>query len=55
MLVHSGTPEWLAKTIAGCDEAIAKDALFDDSRQLSMLIGRPTTPMAVTVAQLLRG
>lgn len=49
-----GLPEGLAKAIAGWDVAASKDALFDDSRQLSKLIGRATTPMPVTVAEAVK-
>ena len=40
----------LAQAIASWDVGAAKRALFDDGHQLSKLIGRATTPMAVTVA-----
>jgi NAD(P)H dehydrogenase (quinone) len=45
-----GLPEGLAQAIAGWDAAVSEGALFDDSRQLSKLIGRPTTPLSVAVA-----
>lgn len=48
-----GLPEGLARAIAGYDSAAAQGALFDDSRRLSRLIGRPTTPLAVAVADAL--
>ncbi|MDO5611822.1 MAG: SDR family oxidoreductase [Paracoccus sp. (in: a-proteobacteria)] len=48
-LVGAGLPEGLAQAIAGWDAAAAQDALFDDSRQLAALIGRPTTPLADAV------
>ncbi|MDO5631808.1 MAG: SDR family oxidoreductase [Paracoccus sp. (in: a-proteobacteria)] len=48
-LVGAGLPEGLAQAIAGWDVAAAQDALFDDSRQLSVLLGRPTTPLADAV------
>src|SRR5215207_6838772 len=50
VLVSVGLPGRLAQAIAGWDVAAAQGALFDDSRQLSALIGRPTTPLAVAVA-----
>ena len=53
LLVSFGLPESLAKAIAGWDVAAAKGALFDDSRQLSKLIGRPSTPLSVAVADAL--
>ncbi|GIX07898.1 MAG: NAD(P)-dependent oxidoreductase [Candidatus Poribacteria bacterium] len=51
VLAQSGLPEPVAQMIAEWDRAIARGALFDESRQLSHLIGRPTTPMEQTVAQ----
>lgn len=48
-LIGAGLPEGLAQAIAGWDADAAKDALFDDSRVLSRLIGRPTTPLADVV------
>lgn len=53
LLSSSGTPEAYANMIAEWDIAIAEGSLFDDSRQLSALIERPTTPMAVTIAKWL--
>jgi NAD(P)H dehydrogenase (quinone) len=53
-LVAAGLPEPLAKAIAGWDIGASKGALFDDSHQLSTLIGRPTTPMSSAVADALR-
>ncbi|QIX60308.1 SDR family oxidoreductase [Hymenobacter sp. BT18] len=53
-LAGFGLPEGLAQAIAGWDVAAAHGALFDESRQLSRLIGRPTTPLATTVAAALR-
>ena len=50
LLATTGLPQEVAKMIAGWDAAIAGDVLFDDSRQLSKLIGRPTTPLATYVA-----
>ncbi|NPD16873.1 SDR family oxidoreductase [Xinfangfangia sp. D13-10-4-6] len=38
-----------AAILADSDAQTAKGALFDDSKTLSGLIGRPTTPLAVTV------
>jgi len=48
-LVGAGLPEALASLLADSDTGASKGALFDDSRQLGALIGRPTTPMAATV------
>ncbi len=48
-----GMPEPVAQLYAGMDECASRGALFDDSRQLSALIGRPTTPLAASVAAAL--
>lgn len=52
-LKSSGLPEEAAKTIAGFDAGAANNDLFDDSKQLSRLIGRPTTPLAKAVKEAL--
>lgn len=49
-----GVPDFFAGAIAGWDTAASGGALEDDTRQLSSLIGRPTTPMADTVAEALK-
>jgi NAD(P)H dehydrogenase (quinone) len=51
VLISAGLPADLAHAVAGWDAGAAQDALFDESRQLSSLIGHPTTPLSVTVAQ----
>lgn len=48
-LVGAGLPAPLAALLAQCDAMAAEGALFDDGRQLSTLIGRPTTPLAATI------
>jgi NAD(P)H dehydrogenase (quinone) len=53
LLRRLGLPDRLAQAIAGWDVAAAEGQLFDDSRQLSTLIGRPTTPLATVVAAAL--
>lgn len=53
-LVQAGLPGFVADLLSDSDAAAAKGALFDDSRQLSALIGRPTTPLASTVAETLK-
>ena len=53
ILESVGLPPGLAKAIAGWDVAAAQGALFDDSRTLSRLIGRPTTPLSAVVAETL--
>lgn len=52
-LAGFGLPEGLAAAIAGWDTGASQDALFDDNRQLSKLIGRPTTSLSASVAQAL--
>jgi NAD(P)H dehydrogenase (quinone) len=52
-LVGFGLPEGLAQAIAGWDVGASEGALLDDGRQLSRLIGRPTTPLSVTVTDAL--
>lgn len=52
-LAGAGLPEPVAGMIAGWDVATAAGALFDDGRQLSALIGRPTTPLRTVVADAL--
>lgn len=54
-LIGFGLPEGLAQAIAGWDTAASNGALFDDSHQLSALIGRPTTQLSVVVADTLKG
>jgi NAD(P)H dehydrogenase (quinone) len=54
ILTSVGLPAGLAQAIAGWDVAAAQGALFDDSQQLSRLIGRPTTPLSVAVADALK-
>lgn len=49
-LAGFGIPEEMAKAIAGWDVSVSKNDLYDDSRQLSKLIGRPTTPLSEAVA-----
>lgn len=49
-----GVPEDLSHAIAGWDVSTSKGDLFDDSHQLSKLIGRPTIPFAETVAETLK-
>lgn len=55
VLVQVGLPEPIAELLADSDAAAAKGALFDDSKVLSGLIGRPTTPIADAVAVALKG
>lgn len=53
-LAGFGIPEEMAKAIAGWDVSVSKGDLFDDSRQLSKLIGRPTTPLSVAIEEALK-
>jgi NAD(P)H dehydrogenase (quinone) len=55
LLMSFGLPEALAHAIAGWDVSALKGDLFDDSRRLSRLIGRPTTPLSVVVKEALKG
>lgn len=48
-LVGAGLPEPLAGLLADSDTGAANGGLFDDQRQLSHLIGRPTTTLAVLI------
>ena len=54
LLTGFGLPEGLAHAIAGWDVSASKGDLYDDSKQLSRLIGRPTTPMPEVVAAALK-
>lgn len=53
VLASVGLPEPIARAIASWDVGASQGALFDDGRQLSQLIGRPTTPLADAVAAAL--
>jgi NAD(P)H dehydrogenase (quinone) len=48
-----GLPGWLAQALASWDADASRGALLDDSRGLSALIGRPTTPLSAAVASAL--
>ena len=48
-----GLPAGFAAVLADSDFSVSEGALFDDNRTLSKLIGRPTTPLAKTVAEAL--
>lgn len=49
ILKSFGLPEMFADAIASWDTGASKGDLFDESHQLSKLIGRPTTPLPETV------
>lgn len=53
-LTSFGLPEGLAHAIAGWDVSASQGALFDESHQLSQLIGHPTTPLSTAVAEALK-
>lgn len=53
-LIAAGLPEGVADLLSNSDDGASKGALFDSSRALSRLIGRPTTPFAETIGQTLR-
>lgn len=53
LLVSLGVPEGFAEAIAQWDTGASKNDLFDDSKVLSKLIGRPTTPLSVSVKDAL--
>ena len=48
-----GLPEGFAAILADSDDHAARGALLDESHSLSRLIGRPTTPIAQTIAAAL--
>ncbi len=50
ILKSFGLPEGIAQMLADSDTGASKGGLFDESKQLSALIGRPTTPLAKVLA-----
>ncbi|QEI06647.1 SDR family oxidoreductase [Pigmentiphaga aceris] len=54
-LIGAGLPDYVAALLSDSDAGAAKGGLFDDSRSLSALIGRPTTPLKAVVADALKG
>lgn len=52
-LIQVGMPEGFAAILADSDIGASQGALYDDSRQLSQLIKRPTTPLAEALQQAL--
>ena len=52
-LLGVGLPELVAALLSDSDTGASKGALFDNSRHLSDLLGRPTTPLAAVVAAAL--
>ncbi|WP_079436521.1 SDR family oxidoreductase [Zoogloea sp. LCSB751] len=53
-LLGAGLPEGLAALLAESDIGASKGGLFDDSHQLSQLIGRPTAGLAALVKAALQ-
>jgi len=53
ILKSFGLPEGLANMLADSDTGASKGGLFDDKKQLSDLIGRPTTPLATVLTAAL--
>jgi NAD(P)H dehydrogenase (quinone) len=53
-LLAAGLPDALAAMLADSSAKAASGGLFDDSRTLSRLIGRPTTPVRETIAAALQ-
>lgn len=54
ILTNAGLPAWLAGAFASWDTGASKNDLFDDGKQLSKLLGRPTTALATVVAAALK-
>ena len=52
-LLGAGLPEPLADLLADSDVGASKGGLYDGGKQLSRLIGRPTTPLATSMKQAL--
>lgn len=53
-LLGAGLPEGLAALLAESDTGASKGGLFDDGRQLSQLIGRPTAGLAALIKAALQ-
>lgn len=54
-LTSAGLPQGLAVMLGQSDTGASQNGLFDDSRTLSRLIGRATTPLSRMVAEALTG
>ena len=54
LLISVGLPEAFAEVLADVDDAIGRGALAGTPGDLSRLIGRPTTPIADTITDVLR-
>jgi len=55
LLVKAGLPEPYAALLADSDVGASKGGLFDDKHVLGKLIGHPTTPLKVSMAEALKG
>ena len=53
-LQRAGVNPWFAQALSNSEALAIEGALFDDSRQLSALLGRPTTPLSASVAAALQ-
>jgi len=53
ILKSFGLPAGLAEMLADSDTGASKGGLFDDTKQISALIGRPTTPLTKVLAEAL--
>lgn len=54
VLVGAGLPGPVADLLADSDAGASRGGLFDDGRELSALIGRPTTPLSALVEAALK-
>lgn len=54
ILLGAGLPEPLAALLSESDVGASKGGLFDDSRQISALTGKPTATLAQTVAAVVQ-
>ncbi|WZP00563.1 SDR family oxidoreductase [Isosphaeraceae bacterium EP7] len=55
LLTGAGIPDQFAELLANSDAVASRGGLFDDGRQMSRLIGRPTTPLAAVVSEMVKG
>ncbi|PWJ43000.1 NAD(P)H dehydrogenase (quinone) [Sediminitomix flava] len=54
ILKEAGLPEGFAQMLANSDISASKGDLFEDGKQLSQLLGRPTTPIANSIKEALK-
>ena len=52
-LLDAGLPEPLAELLANSDTGVSKGSLYDEGKQLSQLISRPTTPLETVISATL--